>query len=137
MRTLVTLSASVLAFGMTLAATDLSGTWSGLIPTRNGDMQDVTFKFIHTGDTLTGKLYRDTVSAPISDGKISSEQISFVVIAEEQVGNLFLPLKYTFTGKIKDGEIVLMREREANPNLGTGGPNRGPQKPIFTLKRLF
>ena len=71
------------------------------------------------------------------DGSISGELVRFTVTVEEQVGNLFLPLKYTFTGRIKGAEIELTREREANPNMGYGGGNRGNQKPTFTLKRLL
>ena len=102
-----------------------------------GELQDITFKLAHTGDKLTGKMYRDSASVPISDGSIAGELVRFNVTVEEQVGNLFLPLKYTFTGKIKGSEIELTREREANPNMGYGGGNRGNQKPTFTLKRLL
>src|SRR5687767_1224836 len=126
-----------LFFVWMLSAADLSGTWTGLIPARNGEFQDITFKLTQTGYKLTGKMYRDTASVPIADGSISGELVRFTVTVEEQVGNLFLPLKYTFTGKIKGAEIELTREREANPNIGYGGGNRGNQKPTFTLKRLL
>jgi hypothetical protein len=131
------LLAGVLLFSLILSATDLSGTWTGLIAARNGDLQDITFKFTHTGAALTGKMYRDTESVPISEGKISGEQVSFTVTVEEQVGNLFLPLTFTFTGKIKGAEIELTREREPNPAIGGNPANRGNQKQTFNLKRLF
>jgi hypothetical protein len=125
----------VAAFGL---ATDLSGTWTGVIPARNNEVQDLTFKLVQKGDALTGKLYRDTTAVPILDGKIEGDRISFRVESEEQVGNLFVLIKYTFTGSIKGTEIDLTREREANPMLNSGNPNnRVTQKPAFTLKRLF
>lgn len=128
----------ILASGMTVAAADLSGTWTGLIPARNKEVQDVTFRLVQSGESLTGKMYRDTTSVPITEGKFSDGGISFRVISEEQVGNLFVVIKYTFTGSVKGDEIELTREREADPALTTGNPNsRVNQKPTFTLKRLF
>ena len=119
-------------------AADLSGTWTGLIPARNNEVQDVTFRLVQKGDALTGKLYRDTTSVPVLDGKIEGDRISFRVESEEQVGNIFVVIKYSFTGSIKGTEIELTREREANPVLTSGNPNnRPPQKPTFMLKRLF
>jgi hypothetical protein len=119
-------------------AGDLSGTWTASIPARNNEIQDLTFQLVQKGDTITGKLYRDTTSVPILDGKISGDQLSFRVESEEQVGNEFILIKYKFTGSIKGQGIELTREREANPLLKPGNPNnRLNQKPTFTLKRLF
>ena len=130
--------AVILACGMTVAAADVSGTWTGLIPARNNEVQDVTFRLVQSGESLTGKMYRDTTSVPITEGTISDGRIRFRVISEEQVGNLFVLIKYTFTGSVKGNDIELTREREADPQLTTGNPNsRVNQKPTFTLKRLF
>ena len=130
---------AVALFGVLSAiGADLSGTWTGVIPARNNELQDVTFRFIHKDDVLTGKLYRDSTSVPVIDGAISGDRISFRVESEEQVGNVFVVIKYTFTGTIKGTEIELTREREANPVLNSGNPaNRAFLKPTFTLKRLF
>ena len=137
MRMFIRLSLFLCAAGVVVAA-DLSGTWTGVIPARNNELQDITFRFVHAGDSLSGKLYRDTTSVPILDGKISGERISFRVESEEQVGNVFVVIKYSFTGTIKGTEVELTREREANPMLNSGGStNRANQKPTFTLKRLF
>jgi hypothetical protein len=123
---------------LSLTAADLSGTWTGTIPARNNEVQDLTFRLVQNGEELSGKLYRDTTSVPILDGKITDGRISFRVESEEQVGNVFIVIKYTFTGSIKGTDIELTREREANPALTTGNPNnRANQKPTFTLKRLF
>ena len=128
----------ILLAAMPVIATDLSGTWTGLIPARNNDVQDVTFRLVQKGDTISGKMYRDAASVPILDGKISGDHISFRVESEEQVGNIFVVIKYSFTGSMKGSDIELIREREANPVLNNGGgANRPPQKPTFTLKRLF
>jgi hypothetical protein len=130
--------ALILSTAITLAAADLSGTWTGVVPARNNELQDITFRFVQTGETLTGKMYRDTTGVPIIDGKISGDRISFIVLSEEQVGNLFIEIKYMFTGSIKGAEIELTRERGANPALTTSNPNsRINQKPTFALKKLF
>lgn len=132
-----TLAALVLA-GASLFGADLSGTWTGVIPARGNEFQDITFRLVQDGDRLTGKLYRDTTSVPILDGKIEGDRISFRVESEEQVGNVFVLIKYMFTGSIKGSDIELTREREANPMLNSGNPaNRAFLKPTFTLKRLF
>jgi len=121
-----------------LLAADLSGTWTGVIPARNNELQDVTFRVVQKGDTLSGKMYRDSSAVPILDGKISGDRVSFRVESEEQVGNIFVLIKYSFTGTIKGSDVELTREREANPVLNSGNPaNRAFQKPTFLLKRLF
>ena len=132
------LLALLLCAASSVVAGDLSGTWTGSIPARNNEVQDVTFRLVQKGDALTGKLYRDTTAVPVLDGRIEGDRISFRVESEEQVGNIFVLIKYSFTGSMKDSEIELTREREANPMLNSGNPNnRATQKPTFTLKRLF
>ena len=74
----------ILLCASTLSAADLTGIWIGQIPGRNGEMQDIAFKFTQNGTTLGGKLYGDYQSTPISEGKIAGDQITFVVIAPEQ-----------------------------------------------------
>jgi len=128
-----------LAVGLTLQAGDWSGTWTGSIPARNNEVQDITFRLVQQGSGITGKMYRDTTSVPILEGTITPDgRISFRVESEEQVGNVFILIKYMFTGSMKDSEIELTREREANPALTTGNPaSRANQKPTFRLRRLY
>jgi len=101
---------------------DLAGIWTGLIPVgRNGDLQDISFKFAQNGTTLSGKLYGEYQSAPIIEGKITGDKIDFVVIAQEQAGNQISDSKLRFTGTIQNGEIELTRQRESSTNAGNGG----------------
>ncbi len=131
------LALALLAVASAVGA-DLSGTWTGSIPARNNEVQDLTFRLVQQGDTITGKLYRDTTSVPILNGKIVGDQISFRVESEEQVGNEFVVIGYKFTGSIKGKNIELTREREPNPLLRPPNPNnRVNQKPTFLLQRLF
>ena len=73
----------VIGCAVNLICADLTGIWVGRIPTRNGELQDISFKFTQDGATLGGKLYGDYQSTAITDGKISGDQINFVVIAPE------------------------------------------------------
>ena len=88
---------------------------------------------------LGGKLYGDYQSTAISEGKISGDEITFVVVAPEQAGNQINESKLRFTGSVKDGEMELTRERESSTNAGNGGVTqfKGSAKVSFRLKRLF
>jgi hypothetical protein len=131
--------AILLLFALTLSAADLSGTWVGQIPVRNGDMEDVAFKFTQKGATLGGKLYGDYQSTPIASGTVSGDLVTFVVVAAEQAGNQINETKLRFTGRIKDGEIELIRDREGSTTAGNGGAVqfKGNTKLTFRLKRLL
>ena len=122
-----------------LFAGDITGIWTGQIPGRNGDLLDISFKFTQDGATLGGKLYGDYMSAPITEGKISGDQVTFLVIAPEQAGNQINRTKLRFSGTIKAGEIELTREREGSTNAGNGGgvQFKGNTKQTFRLKKLL
>ena len=113
--------AILLLWSSSLFAADLAGIWTGQIAARNGDVQDIAFKFTQTGTTLTGKLYGEYQSAAIIEGKITGDQLDFVVIAQEQNGNQISDSRFHFTGTVKPGEIELTRERQGSTNAGNGG----------------
>jgi hypothetical protein len=113
--------AILLLSASSLFGADLAGIWTGQIVGRNGDIQDVAFKFTQTGSTLTGKLYGEYQSAAIIEGKISGDQLDFVVVAQEQNGNQISDSRFHFTGTLKPGEIELTRERQGSTNAGDGG----------------
>jgi hypothetical protein len=123
----------------TVSGADLSGIWVGQIPGRNGELQDIAFKFTQSGTTLGGKLYGDYQSTPISEGKISGDQVTFLVIAPEQAGNQINRARLRFSGSIQSDEMELTREREGATNAGNGGnvQFRGAAKQTFRLKRLL
>ena len=131
----------------TLPAADFGGTWLGRIATTlstgasDGAFQEVAFKLIQKGSTLEGKLYGVYQSSPISEGKISGDEISFAVIAPEQQGNQIIETKLRFTGHLnKDGEIEMTRVRESATNAGNSGAYNyrvDNTKHTFRLKRLL
>lgn len=136
---------SLLLLSGALSAADLSGIWTGQIPTRNNEMQDVAFQFQQKGTTISGKLYGDYRSSPIVEGKVESspegEKIDFVVLAQEQAGNQINETRLRYTGTLKDGVMELTRERESSTNAGNGGGtqtrNNPTPKTTLKLKRLI
>lgn len=131
----------VFLFGaVTLLGSDVAGIWMGQIPSgRNGDLVDIAFQFTQTGASIGGKLYGDYRSGPIVEGKISGDQIMFLVVAPEQAGNQINETRLRFTGSVKAGEMELVRERESSTNAGNGGgvQFKGNPKVTFHLKRLL
>lgn len=123
----------------TLTAADLSGIWVGQIPVRNGDLQDVAFKFTQNGVTLGGKIYGDYQSFAITEGKVTGDEVVFVIVTQEQAGNQINDTRVRYTGVLKGGELEVTREREASTNAGNGGAVqfRGNTKTTFKLKKLI
>jgi hypothetical protein len=130
---------TALLFAGSLAAGELSGIWMGQYPARNGDPIDIAFKFTQEGESLTGKLYGDYRSTPVVEGKVTGDQISFVVIAQEQAGNQINETRMRFTGTLKAGELELTRSREGVRDAANGGAAqvRGDGKQAMKLKRLL
>jgi hypothetical protein len=130
---------TALLFAGSLAAGELSGIWMGQYPARNGDPIDIAFKFTQEGESLTGKLYGDYRSTPVVEGKVTGDQISFVVIAQEQAGNQINETRMRFTGTLKAGELELTRSREGVRDAANGGAAqvRGDGKQTMKLKRLL
>ncbi len=124
---------------ITLLGADVSGIWVGQIAGRNGDFQDISFKFTQHGAKLEGKAYGDYGSTPISEGVISGDLITFIVKAPEQAGNQINETRLRFTGSLRSGEIELIRERESSTNAGNAGGAqvRGGTKQTIRLKRLI
>jgi hypothetical protein len=93
-------------FVFTAAAADVSGTWKAAIETPNGPFE-TTFSFKADGDKLTGTTSnRFQQDAPISEGKIDGDQISFVVVSTFQ-GN---EVRVSYKGKVAGDEIKLTFE---------------------------
>ena len=123
----------------TMFAADFAGIWVGQIPGRNGELQDIAFQFTQTGTKLSGKLYGDYQSTPITEGKIEGNRITFLLIAPEQAGNQINETRLRFFGNMQSGEVEMTREREGSTNAGNGGSVqfKGSTKQTFCLKRLL
>jgi hypothetical protein len=126
----------VLALAPALPAATVSGIWSGQTVDRNGDPQDLSFRFLQSGDALTGKMYGDNESVAITDGKLVGNQISFSV-TNELNGQVS---KFVYTGTLDGDEMEVTRQRVGLKNdplkPSTGKGNGQNQKQVIRLKRI-
>jgi len=104
-------------------AADVSGKWVAQVPGRGGQTRETTFNFKVDGGKLTGTVSGMQGDNPISDGKVSGDDISFTVALSFN-GN---DIKMNYTGKVAGDEIKFTRTVEG------GGQSRPPQE--FTAKR--
>ena len=127
------LIALALALSASVTAASLSGIWTGSTVDRNGDPQDISFRFTQTGDAITGKMYGDNESTPISEGKISGDTIRFVIITElnGQISKTIYTGHIVHSEKGAGEEIEMNREREG-ATYTAERPKPGP----FRLRRV-
>ena len=102
-------------------AADIDGKWTAQVPGRGGQTREQTFTLKAEGDKLTGTASGMQGDNPISDGKISGDEISFTVKASFN-GN---EVKLLYKGKVSGDEIKMTRTVE--------GMDRPPVE--FTAKR--
>ena len=101
--------ATTLLIGLSLVAmaADATGKWTASVPGRGGQARDVTFTLKADGDKLTGSMTGfQGAEVPISDGKVTGDDISFVTVIERG-GN---SIKQTYAGKVVGDEIKFKRE---------------------------
>ncbi|MGH9836639.1 MAG: hypothetical protein ACREBD_06670 [Blastocatellia bacterium] len=113
----------VFAFMTLVQAADVNGKWVAQVPGRGGQTRETTFNFKVEGEKLTGTISGQQGDTPISDGKVSGDDISFTVTREIQ-GNT---IKLVYKGKVAGDEIKFIRTIEGGPG------NLPPQE--FTAKR--
>ena len=102
-------------------AADVDGKWTAQVPGRGGQTREQTFNFKAEGEKLTGTVSGMQGDNPISDGKISGDEISFTVKLNIQGNEITLLYK----GKVSGDEIKMTRSRQ-------GGDQPGQE---FTAKR--
>jgi hypothetical protein len=119
MNRILFLTSFALLFALALPAADVTGTWTGQMPTRGGETREVTFKLKQAGSAVTGAMSAFDNDIEIKDGKIDGDNLAFTVTLEFGDG-----IKLLFTGTVKGNEIQMTRQRE-----GTD------EKQSFVLKR--
>jgi len=102
-------------------AADVDGKWTAQVPGRGGQTRETTFTFKAEGEKLTGTVSGMQGDTPISDGKISGDDISFTLKLNFQ-GN---EITFLYKGKVSGDEIKMTRTRQ-------GGDQPGQE---FTAKR--
>jgi len=97
---------------ITALAADVAGAWVAQVPVR-GEMMETTFTFKVEGAKLSGSISNQLMSdAPISDGKVEGDNVSFVQNLEFN-GN---SIKISYRGKVSGNEIAFTREVEGRGN---------------------
>jgi hypothetical protein len=109
---------AMLTLSFVALAADATGKWTGEVPGGRGN-QPVTFTFKAQGSTLTGTMTTAQGEAPIEEGKVDGDKITFTRTVQGRDGT---PNKQTYTGMVKGDTIEFTRE---------GG--RGPV--TFTVKK--
>jgi hypothetical protein len=102
-------------------AAGVDGKWTAQVPGRGGQTRETTFTFKAEGEKLTGTVSGMQGDNPISDGKISGDEISFTVKVSFNGNDVILLYK----GKVSGDEIKMSRTRQ-------GGDQPGQE---FTAKR--
>lgn len=120
---LALLSVCFMLLATAVWAADVSGKWTAQVPGREGQTQETTITLKVEGEKLTGSVAGQQGETPITDGKVSGDEISFIVTRERQ-GNT---IKQIFKGKVAGDEIKFTRTTEG------GQGNRPPVE--FTAKR--
>ena len=121
---------AILAVGA-VSGGDLTGTWAGKIPARNNETQDIVFRFVQQGSSLSGKLYGDTEDLRISEGMVTGDEVRFVINTEGYGGKF----QWIFSGALKGKELHLTRKREDSVTRSGGDANR--PAPSFVLKKML
>ncbi len=87
---------------LTALAADVSGKWVAQIPGRDGTPREQVFTFQVSGSSLTGTISGQRGDQPISEGKVSGDDISFVVVRKFQEREM----RTTYKGKVSGNEIT-------------------------------
>jgi hypothetical protein len=122
----------VLCLANSLVASDIAGIWAGQQPGRNGQTDDVAFRFKLDGQVLTGRIFGDEFDLPIAEAVLSGDHVRFTVTTT----NYFSGTKtqFVYSGVVKGGELELVRERIQTAE--EKGANRPIVKQTLKLKRL-
>jgi hypothetical protein len=113
----------VLAFVLVSAAwaADVTGKWLAQVPTRDGGTREAVFNLKTDGAQLTGTVTGPRGEQPISEGKVSGDEISFATVLEFN-GN---EVKILYKGKVVGDEIKFTRQREGGENSQEFTAKRG------------
>lgn len=84
-------------------AAEIDGKWQSEMPGRDGNVMTTTYTFKAEGDKLTGTISGRQGDTPIAEGKISGDEISFVVV--RNMGGEDRKIQYK--GKISGDEIKM------------------------------
>ncbi len=115
-RLLTSLFLFLMTLSVSLFSADLSGTWTGWLPPRDGDTS-VAYTFAVKGDSLSGTMQTPDETMPIADGRvIDSNNFTFnIFIGSTAIGHYCTVSGDSLMLTIEelrgpDTEIILLRE---------------------------
>lgn len=113
MRYVFSLTLLVTLLAAVALAADVTGTWKAQVPGREGATMEMTFNFKQAGETLTGSISSARGETPISNGKVSGDDLSFTVVMSFG-GN---EIKMLYKGKVSGNEIKFTSQREGSDRV--------------------
>ena len=130
MRTLVRLFAVWVSLAGSLVAADLTGIWMGEVPGRNGEKQDLAFRFQTVKGEVTGVMFGDEFDLPVQELRVEGERISFSVTNVNFYDGKKVRTIYSGVLTGKTLELTKEQAKAADP----GKPKEA--NPVIVLKRL-
>jgi hypothetical protein len=103
---LVLLSLSVAA-----PAADISGKWQAEMKTPDGQTRTSTFEFKADGEKLTGTVGSTRGNTEISEGKISGDDVSFVVVRKFNDQEFKMNYKGKVNGNVINFSVTMGEDR--------------------------
>lgn len=119
-RMMAALAIAVAILAVVVQAADVTGKWTGAVPTRDGGTRDATFNFKQDGEKLTGTMTGPQGDIELKDGSVKGNDVSFNVALSFN-GN---DVKLIYKGVVAGDEIKFTRTREG-----------ADQKQEFSVKR--
>jgi hypothetical protein len=111
------------------SAADVTGQWVAQVAGRQGGTQEVTFNLKMAGGKLTGTMTTGQGEQAITDGQITGDAISFVIV-QSRGGT---ETKNIYKGTVSGAEMKLTRTREGGRG---GGGGRGGQPQEIVAKKV-
>ena len=137
MSAFLTRHATLLALSLgVLSAADISGLWSGQVPGRFGEPEDISFQFKVNGTALTGKLFGNEFDLPLEEGSVLADKVTFTITTTNYYSRE--KVRFQYSGMMSGNEIELTREREkSDKDKDAKSSAKAEAKPKpFKLKRL-
>lgn len=103
---------AMLSLVLAAMGADVSGTWKGSVPGRDGNTREISFQFKADGGKLTGSMLGPMGNeVDISEGKVDGQDLSFKVVLELNGSAVSL----NYTGKLDGDDLKLKMQREGAP----------------------
>lgn len=101
-------------------AADVSGAWQLSYVRENGQTHVSSLTLKQDGEKVTGTLTSPLGNAAISDGKVSGDDISFLVVRRAQYDNISV----SYTGKVEGDTLMLHMQYSGRPEVAITGKRK-------------